>query len=306
MKNYLILVLKGTALGTANVIPGVSGGTIALITGIFEQLINSIKSFDLKALKLLFSGKIKQFIEYTDLKFLAAVFLGISIAIISVAKLFGYLFDNYPIYIWAYFFGLILASVYFVGKTINKWTIPVIITLILGILSAFIISILNPATENDNLFYLIICGIVSICSMILPGLSGSFILILMGNYKLVVIDSINNMRLEILFPFLIGMIIGLVVFSRFISWILKKFRDQTIALLTGFIFGSLGILWPWKHKIYLLNNIGNQILHRGHPVVIGYQKYIPTFNTEVIIAISLMIIGIVSIWALERTAKNKV
>jgi len=306
MRNYFILFLKGLALGTANVIPGVSGGTIALITGIFERLIDALKSFDIKAIRLLISFKIKDFCKHTDFYFLIAVFAGVAVAIIFIAKLFGYLFDNYPVYIWSYFFGLILASVYFVGGNIKKWNLSVIISLIVGTVIAVIISLLNPLTENSNFWYLILCGIVSICSMILPGLSGSFIMILLGNYKLVVIDSINNLDLNILFPVFIGAVVGIIAFSHLLSWVLKKYRNQTLALLTGFIFGSLGILWPWKHESYLLDNLGNVILKKGHPIVISYQKYIPeTFNFEVAFAILLIIIGFISIWLMERAANKK-
>mgnify|MGYP001431322710 CR=1 FL=1 len=305
MKEYFVLFFKGVALGSANVIPGVSGGTIALITGIFERLINAIKSFNIKAIKLLFSGKIKSFTQHTDLYFLIAVFAGVGIAIISLAKLFDFLFTNYPVFIWAYFFGLILASVFFVGKTIDKWPTAVIISLIAGIAAAVLISVMNPATENDGFLYLIICGIVAVCSMILPGLSGSFVLILMGNYQLVMIDAINNMAFDILFPVLIGAVIGLLGFSYLLSWIFKKWRNQTIALLTGFIFGSLGILWPWKEAVYLTGDDGKLLLKNGEAIITNYQRYLPdSINTEVIIAILLMVAGILSIWLMEKTAAN--
>ncbi len=306
MKTYIIVALKGVAMGIANVIPGVSGGTIALITGIFERLINSIKSFNIKAIKLLFAGKIKEFWAHSDMNFLISLFAGIIIAVISIAKLFGYLFENYPIYIWAFFFGLVIASVYFVGKTINKWSIIVVITFIIGTAIAIIISILNPAKENNDFIYLLICGVAAICSMILPGLSGSFILILMGNYRLVMIDAINDRDWGILLPVVIGAGIGILAFSHFLSWIFKKFRDQTLATLTGFILGSLSVLWPWKSEIYLMDEAGNQILKRGEPVIVGYDKFIPeSFNAEVFLVIALVIVGIVSIWAIEKAANVK-
>ncbi len=169
MKNYIILFFKGIGMGAANVIPGVSGGTIALITGIFERLINAIKSFNLKAIKLLFSFKLKDFARHTDLYFLIAIFSGVILAILTLAKLFDYLFINYPIYIWSYFFGLVLASVYFVGKTVSKWSISVIISFMVGTGIAVAVSVLNPATENQGFVYLILCGVAAICSMILPG-----------------------------------------------------------------------------------------------------------------------------------------
>jgi putative membrane protein len=254
MTKYFILVIKGMAMGAANVIPGVSGGTIALITGIFERLINSIKSFNIKAVKLLFKGRIKEFIDHTDLWFLLSVFVGVVIAIVTLARLFDYLFTNYPVYIWAYFFGLVLASVYFVGKTVEKWSYPAIITFIIGTAIAVLISILNPATENRSFIYLLLCGVAAVCSMILPGLSGSFILFIMGNYKLVAIDAINERDMGVIIPVLIGAVTGLIAFSHLLSWVLKRFRDQTISLLTGFILGSVAILWPWQRPEYLIAN----------------------------------------------------
>ena len=304
--NYIFLILKGIAMGAANVIPGVSGGTMALITGIFERLIDAIKSFNIKAVKLLLSFKFKEFAKHTDLYFLIAVFGGIAVAIITLAKLFGYLFTNYPVYIWSYFFGLVLASVYFVGKTVSKWTIPVIISFIVGTTVAVIISLLNPATENTGLVYLFFCGVVAICSMILPGLSGSFVLILMGNYQLVMIDAVNNMDLGILIPVGVGAVIGLIIFSHFLSWVFKKYRDQTISLLTGFILGSLSVLWPWQKMIYMKDAAGEVILKKGEPIVIKYERILPELlNSEVIFAAVFALVGIVSIWAIEKLAMKK-
>ncbi len=303
IKLYLGLISKGFAMGAANVIPGVSGGTIALITGIFERLIDAIKSFDAVAIKLLFKGRIKELIAHIDLYFLIAVFFGMVASVVTLAKVLEYLFINYPVYVWSFFFGLILASVYYVGKTVGKWRVSVIITFIIGAASAFVISMLNPATQNDSFFYLIICGVIAICSMILPGLSGSFILILLGNYELVMIHAVNNVELKILIPVIIGAIGGLIIFSHILSWIYKKYKDQTISILTGFILGSLGILWPWKNEIYRLDTAGNFILKDGEKVIQSYSKYIPeSFNTEVIVAISLMIFGIITISLIEKIA----
>ena len=306
IKKYISIILKGFAMGAANVIPGVSGGTIALITGIFERIINAIKSFDGTAIKLLFKGKIKELIKHTDLYFLVAVFFGMVASVVSLAKLLEFLFFHYPVFIWAYFFGLILASVYYVGKRINRWSLSVIVTFIIGASSAIVISMLNPASQNDSFFYLIICGVIAICSMILPGLSGSFILILLGNYELVMIQAVNNFDLKILVPVMIGAIGGLIVFSHILSWIYKKHKDQTISILTGFILGSLGILWPWKNVIYRVDAAGSFILKNGEKIIQGYTKYIPeSFNTEAIIAVSLMIIGIITISLIEKIASTQ-
>jgi putative membrane protein len=302
MKEYFSLFLKGVAMGTANIIPGVSGGTIALITGIFERLINSIKSFNLIALKLLLKGDFKGFAKHTDLYFLLVLFAGVGFAIISLARIFDFLFKDYPVYIWSYFFGLILASVYFVGKTVSKWTTGTIISFLIGSAIAIALTFMNPATENSGFFYLILCGVAAVCSMILPGLSGSFVLILMGNYQLVAIDAINNLRFEILLPVLIGAVFGLLGFSYLLSWIFKRFRDLTIALLTGFILGSLGIIWPWKNVVYMLDTAGEMILKGGEPIVERYMMAAPVINTEFFIAIFIMLAGIASIWIIEKQA----
>ncbi|MBE0662913.1 MAG: DUF368 domain-containing protein [Bacteroidales bacterium] len=306
MREYVTIFLKGIGMGAANVIPGVSGGTIALITGIFERLINAIKSFNITAVKLLFSGKIKQFVQHTDLYFLLALGLGILLALISLARIFDFLFTKYPVYIWSYFFGLILASVYFVGQTIEKWNTAVVISFIAGAVIAIGISFLNPAVGNENFFYLILCGVAGICSMVLPGLSGSFVLILMGNYHLIFIEAINEVRIDILFPVAIGMVVGLIGFSHLLSWVFRKFRNQTIALLTGFILGSLIIIWPWKEKIMAMNPMGEVLLKDNEPVIARYQPVLPeSFSTEVFIAILLIIAGIASIWLIELAARKK-
>jgi len=297
MKEFIGLFFKGMAMGAANVIPGVSGGTIALITGIFERLINAIKSFNLIAIKLLFSGKLKEFISHTDLYFLLAIFSGIGASIITVARLFSYLFEFYPIYIWSFFFGLILASVVFVGKTIEKWNLGVIISFVVGVSSALSITLLTPASENDSFFYLLLCGVVAICSMILPGLSGSFVLILMGNYQLVMIDAINELRIDILLPVAIGAAGGLLAFSYILSWVFKRYKDQTLSILTGFILGSLGIIWPWKNAI--IEYFGEK------EKVTGYSYYFPELNSEFYIAFGLIILGIFTIWIMEKTASKK-
>jgi putative membrane protein len=289
-------MLKGMAMGIANVIPGVSGGTIALITGIFERLINAIKTFNLKAVKLLFTGKFKEFAAHTDLYFLLSLFFGVALAIVLVARLFDFLFQNYPVFIWSFFFGLILASVFFVGKTVEKWSPSVIITFITGTTIAALFTFLSPASQSDNFWYLILCGVVAICSMILPGLSGSFVLILMGNYQLVAIDAINELNLAVLTPVAIGAVAGLIAFSHFLSWLFKTYKDQTISALTGFIFGSLGIIWPWKTPIE--KAFGDKIK------IVGYDYYTPAMNTEFFIALIIIIAGILSIYFMESSASK--
>jgi len=288
-------------MGAANVIPGVSGGTIALITGIFEELINAIKSFDFVAVKLLFSGKFKEFAKHINLYFLIAVFLGIGISIFSLAILLQYLLINYPVFIWSFFFGLILASIYFVSKEIEKVNTGVIIFYIAGTAIALGISFMNQATENTSFFYLIICGIVAICSMILPGLSGSFVLVLMGNYRYV-LNAVKEFDIKALIPVIIGAAFGLLAFSHLLSWLYKKFKNQTIAILSGFILGSLGILWPWKISY---DQLGNIIPIGSDAKALSYERFIPhAFNIEVMKAIGFAFLGIMVIWFLEKMAEQ--
>ncbi len=294
-------------MGVANIIPGVSGGTLALITGIFERLINAIKAFDLEALKLILRGNWQEFARKTDLYFLVTLLMGIALAIIGLARVFGFLFKNYPVYIWAYFFGLVLASVYFVGKTIGKWNWKVILFFLLGTVFAIYVSLLHPASENSNFWYLVLCGVVAICSMILPGLSGSFVLILMGNYQLVAIHAINNFDLTVLVPVALGAIVGLMSFSYILSWVFKHFRDQTLAILTGFILGSLNVLWPWKTAEYLKNSAGDFVLKHGEKIVSRYASVFPEhLNAQFWWAVVIMFLGILSITIVELLASGEI
>lgn len=298
MRHYFILFIKGMAMGIANVIPGVSGGTIALITEIYEELINSLKSFDLKALKLLISLDIKRFIQHTNFYFLLAVFGGSVASVFSIANLFKFLFASYTILIWAFFFGLIVASVYFVGKRIKKWDLPNIIALVVGTAIAISLSFITPATENSNLFFVFICGIIGVSGMMLPGLSGSFILILMGNYELLMVTAITELN-YLLSIFIIGSAVGLMSFSHALAWVLKHYKDATLALLTGFILGSLNIIWPWK-------KIAESMIIDGKEKVLEYHWYFPNITEkETLIAFALIVFGIVVVWGLESFSPKK-
>ena len=297
MLSYFSNILKGALMGAANVIPGVSGGTMALLTGIFEKLINAIKSFDVKAVKLACTFKFKELFEHIDLKFLSAIGIGVVASILTFARVLEYLFEHQALYVWAFFFGLILASVYFVGKKIGKRSVPVIIMFVLGTAIAASIAFMEPAEENASIPYLLVCGAIAMCSMILPGLSGSYVLLLMGNYQLVMIKAVSNFDLGILIPVGIGAAAGLAVFARLLSWIFKKFHDQTLALLTGFIFGSLSILWPWKTE--LTETFGEKVK------VIGYDYALPELNGKTGLAILIMLAGI-GIIALTETLAGKI
>ena len=296
MNQYIANFFKGIGIGSANVIPGVSGGTIALITGIFERLINALKSCNLTAIKLFFTGKFKEFAQHIDLWFLASVGSGVVVAILSIARLFEFLFAEYPIYLWSFFFGMILVSIYYVGITIEKFNWKVMLSFIIGTAIALLIAFGTPANENSNILYLMICGAVATCSMILPGLSGSFVLVLMGNYQLIMIDAVNDLNLKILIPVVIGGVVGLLAFSHLLSWIFKNYRDITIAVLTGFILGSMPIIWPWKNDV--ITYFGSEAK------VTGYEYYFPEFNMEFATALVIMLIGAALIVLTEKMAKK--
>ena len=296
MQPYLGWFFKGVVMGAANVIPGVSGGTIAFITNIYERLINALKSFDIVALSLLFKGQIGALIIRVDFWFLLSIFGGVGVSILSLAKLLELAFLNYETLTLAFFFGLIVASVIAVGGQVKSWSITTIAMLALGILIAVGIAFLPPANPNEAIWYVILCGIVAVCSMILPGLSGSYILLLMGNY-LLVLQAISKLNLNILLPLFVGCVIGLLVFSRLLSFLFAHFKDQTVALLTGFVTGSLIIIWPWKVADYLSIE--------GKEKVVGYTWEWPSMDGNLIPAILLMTFGFLLVLGIERMGKSK-
>lgn len=289
-------------MGAANVIPGVSGGTIALITGIYERLINAIKSIDLKALKLLLNRQWRAFWTEIDGTFLTALFAGIGVSIISLAKLLEFLLEKHETLTMAFFFGLILISVFLVARTVRTWGVTSYIALAIGTAIAIGIALLAPATENSAFLYVFACGIVAMCSMILPGLSGSFVLIIMGNYALI-LGAIGSFDMSILIPLALGCGFGLIAFSHVLAWVFKNFHDQTIALMSGFILGSLAIIWPWK------NTLINTIQRDGKPpkeVVTGYEWFLPSLASAATwLAIALIIAGAVSLWLMEKSTSSE-
>lgn len=250
MKNnrYPILTLKGIAMGAADVIPGVSGGTIAFITGIYEELLLSIKSIDLAALKLLFTGKFKAFWQKINGNFLLAVVLGIAISIFSLAKLMTWLLAHYPIPVWSFFFGLIIASTFLVAKDVTQWNAVNVIGALAGAVAAYLITALSPTSTPDTWWFIVLSGAIAICAMILPGISGSFILLLLGKYQYIM-TAVGELNVGVILLFLVGAVAGIVSFSHILSWLLKNHRNITIAVLTGFMVGSLNKIWPWKRTV---------------------------------------------------------
>ena len=245
---YLSLVLKGMGMGAADVVPGVSGGTIAFITGIYEELINSIKGINLKAIKLFFTGRWFSFWKQINGNFLLAVFAGIAISVLSLARVLEYLLENKPILIWSFFFGLVLASSYVVSRKITRWQYPIVIALVAGIGIAFYITSVTPTTTTDASWFVILSGGLASCAMILPGISGSFILLLLGKYTFA-LHAVNERIILDLLLLGVGAVTGLILFANLLSWLLKKYHDITIAVLVGFMIGSLNKIWPWKETV---------------------------------------------------------
>lgn len=247
-RNYPLLILKGCAMGAADVVPGVSGGTIAFITGIYEELIESIKSINLQAVKMLASFRFKAFWKHINGNFLFSVLLGIGISIFSLAKLMTWLLENHPIYIWSFFFGLIIASSVLVAKEIRNWNIGTVCALIIGAIVAYVITIMSPSETPNTWWFIILSGAIAICAMILPGISGAFILLLMGKYAYI-LTAVSTLNIGVILLFAIGAIAGITSFSHLLSWLMKNYHTATVATLTGFMVGSLNKVWPWKRTI---------------------------------------------------------
>ncbi len=298
----IILILKGVAMGTANKVPGVSGGIVAFAAGFYEELIDSLQKINLKAFSLLFKRGWSEFYLYVNGRFLTLLFSGVIISYFSVSLLLDYLIKNYESQVLAVFFGMILASLYFVYYEIEKWKFKTILFFVIGLLIGLTIMLSKPLTENDGLLFVFFCGVISVCGMTLPGLSGSFLLLLLGNYNLLLVDSVNaiyytlsdlikmnlefandtnRMKLLLLAAiFSLGSISGLIFFSNILSYVLKKHYQITIAIIIGFISGSLGVIWPWREKVFKLNEDGDIINNSiGNPEIAYFDYLLPNIKT---------------------------
>ena len=244
-KKYFFVSLKGMAMGAADVVPGVSGGTIAFITGIYEELITTISNVDFSLINVLRKEGLAAFWKKLNGNFLASLLTGILISVFSLMKLTSYLIENHPIYIWSFFFGLVLASIWFVGKQIEKWNFLYIVSLIIAACVAFGITLLTPSNEEASLPYLFLSGALAICAMILPGISGAFILVLLGTYE-TISTAVSNLDFTKVAVVGAGAIIGILSFSRLLKWLFNNYKNLVLAILTGFITGSLNKIWPWK------------------------------------------------------------
>ena len=311
--NPIVILFNGILMGTANKIPGISGGLVALALGFYKDLIFSLKRFDNKALKKVLNLEFNKFYEYINGKFLIMIVLGIVISYFSTSKILEILLINYQLYVWSLFFGLVIGTIFHLKSLIKLTNFKNIFFVVIGALIGFAISLINPAQENDNLYFVFICGIVSVSGMILPGLSGSFILILMGNYVLLLVDSVNALYdtlnelirgdfsninsperinyLKVLSVFTFGSITGLISLSKILSYLLSNFNQICNSIIFGFIIGSLGVLWPWRSEFN--SDYGNKLV-----------RYFPELNSETFYAILFIIIGMFTVIVLSKYEKN--
>ncbi|NRD23903.1 DUF368 domain-containing protein [Winogradskyella litoriviva] len=313
--DYLVITFKGIAMGAADVVPGVSGGTIAFISGIYEELLESIDKVNLNVFKVWKKDGFKTAWTSINGNFLLALFLGIAISILSLAKLIKWLLHHEPILLWSFFFGLVLASILYIAKQIKGWSLKVVIAIFVTSILSYYITLAEPFASPDSPFYLLFCGFIAIIAMILPGVSGAFILLILGAYQ-TAIDTINNLRDGLLngdmalfkdafFKFIllaVGAIVGLKVFSKALNWMFKHQKNLTLAILTGFMIGSLNKIWPWKEVLKTRVNSEREV------VTLLDRSILPTSyngDNEIIMAIIFIVIGFAAILILETLGKQK-
>ncbi len=297
---YIIICLKGMAMGAADVVPGVSGGTIAFISGIYEELIDSINNINLSLFKTLQKEGFKASWQKLNGNFLLALFLGIGISLFSLAKFISWLLDTQPILLWSFFFGLVVASIFFVGKAIEKWNLATVFMLLLGVCVAYYITVLPPISNTHSLPFLFLSGALAVCAMILPGISGAFILVLLGSYK-TILDAVHERDMKIVATIAIGAIFGLLSFAKLLKWMFRHYKNITLSLLTGFILGSLNKIWPWK-KVLETRAIGDKI------ITIKESNISPLDfdgDNQLIYALLIACIGFSLIFILEKFASKK-
>lgn len=294
---YLIIVLKGMAMGAADIVPGVSGGTIAFISGIYEELITSINNVNLSLLTTLRKEGVKPAWKQLNGNFLISLISGIFISVASLAKGIGWLLVNEPVLLWSFFFGLVLASIYFVGKQVTKWNAVIIISLLLAAIGAFYITTLPPMQNTSSTLFLFFAGALAICAMILPGISGAFILVLLGVYK-TALDAVDNRNFKVIITVGLGAVFGLLAFSRVLKWLFSHHKNLILAILTGFILGSLNKIWPWKKVLE------TSIIHHKE-IVLREKSILPSYyngDPKLLWALLLMAVGFMTILILEKLA----
>lgn len=302
IKDYAVISLKGMAMGAADVVPGVSGGTIAFISGIYEELLTSISNVNLSILKTLKKDGIKAAWEQLNGGFLLSLMIGIAISVVSLAKGISFLLTNHPVLVWSFFFGLVLASIIYVGKQIEAWRVQEIITLLVACALAYYITIAEPmVSDGASVWFLLLAGALAICAMILPGISGAFILVLLGAYH-TVLEAVHGRDLQVIAIVGVGAIVGLLSFSKVLKWLFTNFKNVTLAGLTGFIVGSLNKIWPWKETLT------TRINSKGITVPVLQKSVLPaqfSGEAQLGLAIVLAVVGFMLIIGMEKIANKK-
>lgn len=300
---YIVLALKGCAMGMADVVPGVSGGTIAFISGIYEELLDSIRSVDATALRLLLRFRLAEFWRHINGRFLLPVLLGIAVAIFSLARLMTYLLRDHPIAIWSFFFGLIVASALLVARQIGRWDWRTVLAFAVGAAAAWWITVATPAETPNDWWFVMLSGAIAICAMILPGISGAFILLLLGKYQYIM-HAVGEFDIPVIAVFVIGAAAGIISFSHLLSWLLKHWHDVTVAVLMGFMVGSLNKVWPWKETVetYLDSHGVAQPLVQNN-IAPGTFEQLTGQPSLLVQAILLGIVGFLVIYGIELVAR---
>lgn len=320
----IALVFKGILMGAANKVPGISGGVIAFVGGFYEEFIFSLNRFNFYSFRLFISLKWKSFFGYVNGSFLTLLITGMLISYFSVAKVLDYLISNYELYVWSTFLGMIIGSVYYLEKQFGSWNTTSRLSAFLGLVAGLSLSLIPQMPANDNLYYVFFCGLISVAGMTLPGLSGSFLLIILGNYVLLLVDSVNALYdtfafvlkgdysfatdsqhlrlLKVLTVFTLGSMTGLVSLSHLLAFVLQKFKSITIAVLIGFVAGSLMVIWPWKNPIY--ESAYTDELSNGLKKVKNFQNYWPDFSEqENLIALGYIALGIIIVLGIDVYGK---
>ena len=296
-----LLTMKGMAMGAADVVPGVSGGTIAFISGIYEELIESINKISFGALKVWKNEGFKKFWEHINGTFFVFLFAGIGISIVSLAKVVTHFLETQPILLWSFFFGLIIASVWLVSKSVKKWSAGAIVALLIGIGVAFYITTIQSVAAVDTKWFILLSGALAICAMILPGISGAFILLLLGSYDNV-LAAITERDFGTIGLFAVGCLIGLLSFARVLKFLFNKFKNVTVALLTGFMIGSVNKVWPWKKTLSMREN------SHGEMVPFIQENVLPSDfigDAQLLLATVSLVIGFLLIVGLEKFAPKE-
>lgn len=315
IKDYILVAVKGACMGAADVIPGVSGGTIAFITGIYDDLIGSLNSINKTALQLFFSGRFKDFWKHINGNFLLSLFCGILISVLSLAGLMHYLLENHPIQTWAFFFGLIVASSIFILRGIDGWNLKTILFLVFGVILGIVVCTLSPTTTPDALWFIFLSGAIAICAMILPGISGSFILLILGKYQYIM-STISGLtsgeaigeNLLVLCVFAVGAVCGILAFSRFLHWLLGKYNKETLIVLAGFIIGSLVKVWPWSNMEAIIPSqfphLAEMMEATSSPLPAEViAEYTPMVDMQIGSAIAFALIGFFLVTGIEIVGK---